>query len=71
MRRHPTDLLSLLPGLVFVAVAATALAGGIDFELRLELDWVWPALLLAVGLALLAGLGRTPPPDGSGPDASG
>lgn len=59
MKRHPTDLLSLLPGLLFVAIATVALAGGLTVDL-LSADWVWPSVLIALGVLVLAsaGLGR-------------
>ena len=65
MRTHPTDLLSLVPGLVSVAVAIVALAGGLTLD-ALATDWVWPAVLIALGLLVLvtAGIGRrAPAPD--------
>ncbi len=62
MKRHPTDLLSLLPGLLFVAIAVVALAGGLTVDL-LSADWVWPSVLIALGVLVLAsaGLGRRGP----------
>lgn len=62
MKRHPTDLLSLLPGLLFVTIATVALAGGLTVDL-LSADWVWPSVLIALGVLVLAsaGLGRRGP----------
>lgn len=62
MKRHSTDLLSLLPGLLFVAIAVLALAGGLTVDL-LAADWVWPSVLIALGVLVLAsaGLGRRGP----------
>lgn len=56
MKRHPTDLLSLVPGLLFVAIAAVALAGGLTVDL-LSADWVWPSVLIALGVLVLASAG--------------
>lgn len=57
MRRHETDLVSLVAGAVFLAVAAAhvlARANGTDLNLR----WTLPALLLLLGaLGLVGGLG--------------
>lgn len=57
MKRHSTDLLSLLPGLLFVAIAVLALAGGLTVDL-LSADWVWPSALIALGVLVLASAGR-------------
>lgn len=54
MSRHALDLTSLLAGLVFVAVAIGFLAGGIDSQ-EAQLTVMWPLLLIALGIALLAG----------------
>ena len=79
MKRHPTDLLSLLPGLLFVTIAVVALAGGLTVDL-LSADWVWPVALIALGVLVLAsaGLGRRGPvapdeavTDGAGADDAG
>lgn len=58
MKAHRTDLVSLIPGLAFVALAVTALAGAVEVDLVRDLRWLWPALLLGVGILLLAGTGR-------------
>ena len=51
MRRHPIDLVSLVFGLAFVALAAAALIAD-PIEL-IEARWLWPGLLIVLGLALL------------------
>lgn len=51
MRRHPIDLVSLVFGLAFVALAAGALIAD-PIEL-IEARWLWPGLLIVLGLALL------------------
>ncbi len=68
MRTHPTDLLSLVPGVVAVAVAIVALAGGLTLDV-LATDWIWPTVLVGLGLLVLAtaGLGRRAPDDGDPP----
>jgi hypothetical protein len=62
MKTHPTDLISLVPGLVSVAVAVVALAGGLTLDV-LATDWIWPAVLIGLGLLVLAtaGIGRRGP----------
>lgn len=59
MKTHPTDPLSLLPGLVFVAIAVVALADGLTLDV-LGSGWLWPVLFVALGLGVLAsaGVGR-------------
>ena len=55
--RHPTDVLSLIFGLLFVTIAALGLAG----ELRpivIEGDWIGPVVLIVVGIALVASIRR-------------
>ena len=61
MKPHPTDLLSLVPGLVAVAVATIALTGGLTLDL-LATEWLWPAVLVVLGVLVLAsaGIGRRP-----------
>ena len=52
MTRHDTDLVSLILGLFFAAVGATALIDRTDL---LTVDWglVWPGVLIVLGLLLL------------------
>lgn len=58
MSRHRTDLLSLVSGLVFIGAAIAAWNGVLRLDGLLDLRWVWPVLLIAGGLALLAGVTR-------------
>ena len=71
MRRHELDVFSLVTGLVFVAVAAGHL---LDESSQMDFDgrWVVPLVLVAVGVAGLAGLvrGREPRPAGATADAA-
>ncbi len=64
MRTHPTDLLSLVPGVVAVAVAIVALTGRLTLDV-LATDWIWPTVLVGLGLLVLAtaGIGRRTPTD--------
>jgi hypothetical protein len=57
VRRHDLDVFSLVTGLVFVAVAAGHL---LDESSQMDFDgrWVVPLVLVAVGVAGLAGLVR-------------
>lgn len=59
MRTHPTDPVSLVSGLLFVAIATVAIAGGLTVDV-LAAEWVWPSALVLLGLLVLAtaGLGR-------------
>lgn len=56
MKRHPTDLLSLAAGIIFVLVGVAALNRVIDVRL-LTGDWLWPAVLIGAGLAVLLTVG--------------
>ncbi len=57
MKRHPLDLVSLVPGLLFVVVGIVSLTGALDV-LRIDYMWVWPAIAIVVGIILLASLLR-------------
>lgn len=53
MQRHDLDPTSLISGLLFVGLAVLFLSdrvGALDLQVR----WVWPALLMGLGIALLA-----------------
>lgn len=53
MNRHPFDLLSAIFGILFTAAALVVLASGealLDWDAR----WIWPGVVLALGLAMLA-----------------
>jgi len=50
---HELDLTSLIAGFLFTGLAASFLADGLDWW-NLRLEWVWPILLVGLGLALLA-----------------
>lgn len=65
MRRTP-DLLSLVTGLLYTGFGITLLVRG---SLHLEVRWLWPALLVAVALALVPGVGGSR--DGDGPVSEG
>ena len=54
MRRHSTNLTGLLSGLLYIGLGAYALAVGPE-RLGDALRWVWPIMLLGLGVALLAG----------------
>ena len=68
MRRHSANLTGLLSGLLFIALGVYALAAGPD-RLADALRWVWPIMLLGLGVALLAGSARqNRPRDEVGPE---
>lgn len=52
MPRHPFDALSLVLGVIFAAVAALAFVGPTDQII--DPRWVGPAILVIIGLVLLA-----------------
>ncbi|GEM_PF-1029847 len=67
MHRHPIDALSLAFGLVFVGLAVAVLAPGLG-PATLASPWLWPAVLIVLGAALL--LSSLPRPErspGAGP----
>jgi hypothetical protein len=54
MRRHELDPVSLVFGFAFTSAGLLFLAGRVDQAVRLR--WLWPVLLLALGLAILLDL---------------
>jgi hypothetical protein len=54
MRRHELDPVSLVFGFAFSSAGLLFLAGHLDQAVRLR--WLWPVLLLALGLAILLDL---------------
>ena len=68
-RRHPLDPVSLVFGFTFTAAGLLFLSGQLDQALRLR--WLWPVLLLALGVGILldAGTRRRPPEDRTEPPA--
>jgi hypothetical protein len=59
MRRHELDPVSLVFGFAFTAAGALFLAGRMDEAVRLR--WLWPVLLLALGLGILLDLNTRRP----------
>lgn len=53
MRRHELDPLSLVVGFLFTAFGLLFLVGRPEAAVRLR--WLWPLLLLGLGLAILVG----------------
>jgi hypothetical protein len=53
--RHDLDALSLMAGIFFVGVALLGLVGAGTGEAA---GWLWPALLIVVGVAGLVAAGR-------------
>jgi hypothetical protein len=56
MRRHELDPVSLTFGFAFTGLGLLFLVGRADQALRLH--WVWPILLLVLGVGILADLAR-------------
>ena len=57
-RDRPLDLTSLIAGVLFTGLGLVFMADEGDV-LNIGLEWVWPALLIGLGVALLApGRGR-------------
>lgn len=53
MQRHRFDLLSAIFGILFIGAALVVLISGegvLDWDSR----WVWPGVILAVGLVMVA-----------------
>jgi hypothetical protein len=69
MRRHELDPVSLVFGFAFTAAGSLFLAGQIDQAVRLR--WLWPVLLLALGLAILLDLNVHRPKAAAEPAAEG
>lgn len=53
MERHELDATALIAGVLFLALGALFLADRLT-DIELEARWVWPVLLIGLGLALLA-----------------
>jgi peptidoglycan/LPS O-acetylase OafA/YrhL len=58
MERHRLDALSLVFGLLFVAVGLLLLSGGPAFSQSLPMEWVGP--LVAIGLGALLVIAARP-----------
>jgi hypothetical protein len=55
MRRHALDPVSLVFGFAFIAAGGLFFAGQLDQAVRLR--WLWPVLLLVLGIGILIDLG--------------
>jgi hypothetical protein len=53
MDRHDLDATSLIAGLLFVAIGGLFLLDRVD-AIALEVRWIWPLLLIGLGIAGLA-----------------
>ena len=56
MRRHELDPVSLTFGFAFTGLGLLFLLGRVDEAFRLR--WIWPILLLVLGVGILADLAR-------------
>lgn len=84
MKPHRTDLVSFVPGVVFVVVALAALFGGLRLD-ALATEWFWPVSLVVIGIVVLVTSSRSgtdaaerspgdagpDDPDPDGPDRDG
>jgi hypothetical protein len=68
MRRHELDPLSLVFGFAFTSAGLLFLAGRLDQAVRLR--WLWPILLLALGLGVLLDLNTRRPKVSAEPPAA-
>jgi hypothetical protein len=68
MRRHALDPVSLVFGLAFAGAGLLFLAGQADQAVRLR--WLWPFLLLVLGVGILLDVGRRPREERPGPPAT-
>ena len=67
MKRHDLDLVSLIAGTVFLLVAVSALLEAAS-DVSVDLTWLVPVALVAIGVAGIAGaLRRRPEPGGEDP----
>lgn len=57
MSRHEVDLFSLLTGLAVIVLAATQLLG-ITLDVSVDMRYLWPALLVGLGLLGLISVWR-------------
>lgn len=53
MERHDLDLTSLIAGILFLGLGTLFLSDLVG-SINLQVRWVWPALLIGLGVALLA-----------------
>ncbi len=53
MRKHELDLVSLVAGVLFIAIAAAYLVAG-NADLTVSARWLLPLALIGIGLAGLA-----------------
>lgn len=71
MRRHPLDPLSLVAGLLFVALSIWLLTGRVTFRAH-HLTLVWAIAAVVLGVALIASTRtRHPAPAGEEPQPDG
>jgi hypothetical protein len=61
MRRHELDPVSLTFGFAFTGLGLLFLLGRADQAFRLR--WIWPILLLVLGVGILADLARHRDPE--------
>ena len=62
------------PGNVGILIGSLLVIAGIYFLIRqyvpdIDLNWLWPAALIALGVVVLLAAFRRPPADSTGPDA--
>jgi hypothetical protein len=71
MKRHVFDPVSLVAGVLFGGLGIAFLTGNLAYG-DSDVAWVWPAAIVALGLALLIGAreGQPAPPEVE-PDAEG
>jgi hypothetical protein len=69
MKRHDFDPISLVAGVLFMGLGIASLTGSVRYA-EMDLSWVWPLTIAALGLALLIGAverGRSEAPAGDDP----
>jgi hypothetical protein len=60
MQRHELDVVSLVFGGLFTGTGLLYLAGNVPL-VNIDGRWLWPVVLILVGLSLLASLRRSRP----------
>lgn len=69
MESHDFDPISLVAGVLFTGLGIASLTGSVRYE-DMDLSWVWPLTIAALGLALLVGAvnrGQSGSPDAEAP----
>ena len=64
MSRHPADLLSLVAGLLVLALGLLLLSGGVG---DIPMEWVGPAVAIGLGVVIVVAARPSTAPDDEAP----